>query len=61
MIFKSYWTQFKYMLNIFIFLKTAFCQKLIKNDAAEAQEPFRKMRLEKIFWNQGLTSPVDEF
>ena len=48
------------MFILFYFLKTAFCQKLIKNDAAEAQEPFRKMRLEKSFRNQGLTSPVDE-
>ena len=47
-------------LYIFL-LKTAFCQKLIKNDAAEAQEPFRKMRLEKSFRNQGLTSRGDGF
>ena len=44
-----------------MFLKNVFCQKLVKNDAGEAREPFRQMRLEKRRRVQGLTSRGDEF
>ena len=37
-------------------LKNVFCQKLVKNNAGEAWDPSRKMRLEKWRRFQGLTS-----
>ena len=30
------------------YFEIVFCQKLIKNDAGEARDPSRKMRLEKL-------------
>ena len=42
--FNSFWIVFKSL----DFLKIVFRQKLIENDAGEAWDPSRKMRLEKL-------------
>ena len=47
--------------KVWVVLVKLFRETLIKNDAGEAQDPSRKMRLEKNCRNHGLTSTHDEF